>query len=104
MRMMVKHMIFTVLLAVVFEEALGAMKCTYGSDCLTIDKVKNKNWWGAQYIQKDSAPCFNDWTPGAYVSSTGNRLMIQRIYIIIGFALLKIFILSILIMFHCSGA
>ena len=80
MRMMVKHMIFTILLAVVFEEALGAMKCTYGSDCLTIDKLKNKDWWGAQYIQTASAPCFD--AGGSYVSSTRNRLIIQRMYII----------------------
>ena len=84
MRMMVKHLIFTIALAVVFEEALGALKCTYGSDCLTINdegKKFPKNWWGAKYTQKANAPCFDDWSPGSYVSSTGNRLIIQRMYI-----------------------
>ena len=82
MRTMEKHMFYTILFAVVSDGALGALKCSYGSECLTINDV-DKNWWGAEYTQKATAPCFDDWTPGSYVSSTENCLIIQRIYVLL---------------------
>ena len=98
-------MFYAILFAVVFDGGLGALICSYGSECLTINDEGtkfDKNWWGANFIKGDNAPCFDDWTKPKYVRSTENCYNIPGIYIILsGVELLKRLILSISVMFHC---